>query len=559
MEDQERLWLVREVVRLLLKAIKMRKLYDPKHAYTTGAVGELEQSIRGYASRHAVLRLEITREALLWENQRVYEEPNREANISYQLYLAGARQLTIRSGVTGTEVEQLLSVLAARPEEDVASLLWECEFKNIEYVCLDELMEGWSAPEGLSAEAQNKVREMNAHADRLISALASRGPLLDGVEHEVSDTAEELEEADKLPKDAARGDDEDEETIQVPPEAVAELKDAFLDATPEKNVVALLEVVFDGLALDPEALGDMNGRWALEEIPLVALRRANLSLLARVLERYRRELGGLKESTSWVAGAIVRTFERMWSPDRVDELVALALGGHAIGGPAAFASVLVSMGKQGVTAAVGAYLKSPPPELKTALERYLTENAVRDTDAMRRLVEPDVAPDLAKSALFIASKSVRGTPAEALYDVARAHPAKLVSDYATFLWRTSTPRGRLKAFQDALEASDPAERVRAADTLAKARDTQALEPLIRLVDEAGFASRTPEERRAFLGALVAIGGREAAGCLTRQTQRKASLFNRGATEQLRVEASRALEELRKKPSNPTPRLPGGPG
>jgi HEAT repeat protein len=235
----------------------------------------------------------------------------------------------------------------------------------------------------------------------------------------------------------------------------------------------------------------------------------------------------------------------MWSRERVDELVALAIGGHAIGGPSAFASVLHAMGKQGVAAAVGAYLRSPPPELKTALDKYLSENAVRDPEAVRRLVQPDVAPELAKSALFIASKSIKGSVAEALYDTAREHPAKLVSDYANFLWRTNTPRGRLKAFQDALGAQDPAERVRAADTLAKAKDTQALEPLIRFVDEASFVSRTPEERKAFLNALVAIGGRPAAECLKRLTERKASLFNRGAIETLRAEATRALADLRK--------------
>ena len=116
-DQKDRVWHAREVVRLLLKAHKLRKLYAAGHAHGLAAIQELGGSVRSYVRMHHLLRFEVTRDALVFEEERVYEEPNREANIAYGVFLGGVRSIAFREGVTDDELSAFLGVLTDRGED----------------------------------------------------------------------------------------------------------------------------------------------------------------------------------------------------------------------------------------------------------------------------------------------------------------------------------------------------------------------------------------------------------------------------------------------------------
>src|SRR5205085_712252 len=109
-QSKERTLLAHEVVRLLLKAHKMRKLYAADHAYCVAVIKELGASIRSFVTLYEPLRLDVTRDALLFGDQRLYEEPNREANIAFGAFLGGVRGISFGEGITDAELLDFLGI-----------------------------------------------------------------------------------------------------------------------------------------------------------------------------------------------------------------------------------------------------------------------------------------------------------------------------------------------------------------------------------------------------------------------------------------------------------------
>jgi hypothetical protein len=543
--EHERSSMARELIRILAKVLKAMRLYDTSHGQLTTGRDELAGVLKTYIKLYGVLRIEVARDTFKLENDRLYDEPSRDANIALRLYVGGLRELTFFESPTPEDVEKLLAIVGSRSEEkDVAVMLAEASFKTIDYLCLDELAEGWNQPDTLSKEAVQKIVEMNKHADELIEVLSRRRRFEGADEFEVSDTGEELEKVDELETDSGGDDDdEDEDLFAIPEKDLAELRDEAKASGMDEIQLRLLDIVLDGLALEPEALGAPNGTWFLEEIPHFALRRGDLRLLGKILDRYEREAA----TDSPVGVVLSRVSETFATSEAFERLIALATSGAA-GGPPALIQVLKLLGgSRGVEVAVPALLKAQTQELREALQRYLTERFTENPAPIRRLAEPTVPAELARWTLFTASKKLRGQSVELLLDMGMTHPDKQVKEYASFLTRTMTAKGRLRAFQDALRSEDVAERIRAAQLLGRERDPEGLEHLKAAVQDASFLSRTVEEKRAFLEAIAQIGGNQARGILTEQTKRKTSIFRLRAGGEVREEAERLLKKIENEP------------
>jgi tetratricopeptide (TPR) repeat protein len=496
--DQDSVWQAREVVRLLVKSVKLRRLYARDHAYAVSALAELRGSLSSFITRFEKLRLDVSRDKLLVGEAEAYSEPSREANLASALYQGGVRQLTFSGGDEG-DLEKIVAIFSSKLEEtDLAARLWESELATVEYVCLDELMEGWDVPDDLSAEARAKIANMNSHASEIIELARKRRAKTQGtVEHEATDTGEEFRSLDKIKLSGAKA-----AGLDVTDEDLRALKHEVETNTLEDVFLSLVTIVIDGRVLAPQALREDNAAWFLDEAASLAMRTGNLTLLAALLDRYVQEL---RAAPKELAATLSRVVAHLSSPESQEQLVKVACGA-SIGGPAAFCRILAALGDAGITAGVTAYLAAGSKELRDSLNAFLAANAERKPDELLRLIQPDVDAETVRWALFLASKSLKGPVAKNLYETARLHASEAVREYANFLWRTQTPEGRIAAFLAALEAPDEAERVRAAETLGRAKDMEALPALVRLVEDEAFERRSSPEQRAFMGALSELGG-----------------------------------------------------
>src|SRR5205085_11612835 len=124
---------------------------------------------------------------------------------------------------------------------------------------------------------------------------------------------------------------------------------AFERSRASNVLLELTGVVIEGLAVDPQALGEANARWFLEAAPALAMREGDLVLLAALLERYTMEL---TMSGGAVAAALTSVLAGLSSKDGLEKLVAIGTSGTAEGGARAFRAVLEQLGDAGVRAAL---------------------------------------------------------------------------------------------------------------------------------------------------------------------------------------------------------------
>jgi hypothetical protein len=534
---QERVWLAREVFRLLAKAVKARKLYGAEHTHARASLDELHGRLGTFVEVNGALRVAITRNALLLDGETVYVEEPKEPGFAFRMFLVGGRELRFEKGVTRVELDRVVGILATPEEDDVSERFWEEELHHTELRCLNELAEGWDEPPDLSPSSLEKIKEMNRHADRIIELFRRRRTIGEGsLVYKTTDSATEFERLDRIQLDHAARDDaeDDEDLVALNLRAVQELQAEVGAAGSERLLEGVTAAVLDGLVHDPASIGERHARWFLEEAPAAALRRQNLQLLATILESFRR---ALKLESARVAWALDPVFAQLATDEQSRRLVQVATG-RAIGGPHALMRVLATLGEKAVAIAVSAFLDAASHELKDALLVFLGKHAHLCPAALGRLVMPHVPAETARWALFLVSKNPRCVETHALYEQALSHPDKRVQEYATFLYSTQTPRGRFEAFVRALHAKDEDERIRATRKLIEIGDIEALDPLCRAVEEPGFPGRSFEEQEAFFRAIRKVGSLAAVPFLKRQAGRTSWLHPRGCetTRQLATEA-----------------------
>jgi hypothetical protein len=535
--------LAREVFRLLAKALKTRKLYSPEHHHAASALDELAGRLETYLTIHATLRVAVARNGLLLEEEAVHAEDPKEPGFAFRIFIAGGRELKLEKGLTRSELDLLLGILAAPDEDDVSERFWETELPHVELLCLNELAEGWDEPPDLSPWSLARIKEMNKHAERIIDGLKKRRLIGEGsLAYRVTDSASEFGRLEKIQLDPEpRQDDSDEDDIVVlSRRAVAALAAEAAAAGSEQLLEAVTALVLRGVLEDPAAIGDQQARWFLDEAPHAALRRQNLRLLATILERFKEALA--REGTR-VAWALEPVFEHLAREETTARLVQIATG-KAIGGPPALVRVLAALGMRAVAIAVSAFLAASSKELEDALLQFLERHAHLDPDALGPLLEKDAPPATARWALFLLSKNGRCEAARHLYERALAHPDKRVRDYASFLVSTQTDRGRFEGFLRALRSRDATERTRAARRLTAAGDVEALEPLCRAVEEPGFPGRAREEQETFFRAIRKVGALAAIPFLSRQTERTSWLHPLGCDVTRRL-AQAALDRIKR--------------
>jgi hypothetical protein len=535
-EKKERVWLAREVVRALAKAVKIRQTHDAVNASARSALEELARSLSEFARAHGPLRLAVTRETLLLGSERTYEAGKRERNLATELFLGGVRELSFGPGAD-REVDPFLVALTSHGElDELVARLWEQDLQAIEVTGADDLIGELVPSAGLSPESIKAIRDLNERADALVASIGPTLPAGSGL-HELTDGAGELALLDKVrATPAPPGPPIDEAEALEPRARVVESLDG------DALLVELAGIVLDGLALTPDDVDLATATWFLEAAPPAALRSGNLRLLARLLERYTMELTARGGEVSALIAKLVEGFAE---EHVIEKLAALASGG-AVGGPTALCEIFELLGEHMLASAVTAYLRDLSPDVRAVLDDFLVANLVVGPRELHRALQPQVAADVARSAMFVYGKApIPEIEIEAACELAKAHPEARVREHGELVRRMRTARGRLEAFKDALEAKDPQERIRAAGTLARARDREALETLLKLIEDPSFLSREFEEMDAFIAAVVAIGGERTKHFLEQQSSRTTGVFKMRAGSHVRDMAKKALDDLAK--------------
>lgn len=540
--EQERVWFAREVMGLFVKCFTNLKLYPHTHSHVKSALDAWSSRIRSYLSLHDVLRISVTQDNLMVEDTPVYEEQSRNENLAFRLYVDGLREISITKGLTTQEAERLALVFyqaIVDPKVDSTSLLWEGEFKNIDYVAINSLSEQWEQPDYLSQDAIKLLKDMNKDVDAIVANLSAPGAR-NTYTFEVTDGAAEFDKAKEL--DAGEGErEEGDDIFDVSEQSLLELQRDVQSWGPDRLLRTVVEAGLDGLALAPDLVGREHIGWLLRESIDTALRGKDMELLGGILGRLEGELHLAEDEDEELLQGV---FHYMGEEQNVGRLTELAQG-QALGGPKAYCRTLGLIGDSGLTAAVATFMLTKNKELQEALQAFITDNLQRNPRVLAPMLDPAVPPDVARAGLFIGSKRLKGKDLEELLDQGRKHEDAKIREYATHQWRTQTEEGRLQTFTQALETSESKQdRLRAVNQVTSAGYRPALEVLKKVVESPAFLTRDAEEKLGYIDGVRRLGGKAAIAFLQQQAGRSALVFNRKATAEIRDAALKALEAIK---------------
>ncbi len=131
---------VEELLRTLVKGVRAFQMYLPNNPIYQRAVQSVRAAFQPvWASGVTSLVLQIVETDIVWEEQKVYQQPNKSESLAWSLFKDGMRVLTLFPGVEEEEIIKFLEVvqkartLATDAGDDLLTLLWEQDFALIQY------------------------------------------------------------------------------------------------------------------------------------------------------------------------------------------------------------------------------------------------------------------------------------------------------------------------------------------------------------------------------------------------------------------------------------------
>ena len=149
---------VSEVIQVIAKALRAFQMYMPNNPIYQRAIQNVRAAFEPIWAGTDELQFNVVETELVWEDQVVYRQANKNESLAWSLFKDGMRELTIHKGAEAEELPRLLATinqarfLAADAGDDLLTLLWAHEFQLIQYQFVDFFGEGGGvAPEASGA------------------------------------------------------------------------------------------------------------------------------------------------------------------------------------------------------------------------------------------------------------------------------------------------------------------------------------------------------------------------------------------------------------------------
>lgn len=135
---------VNDGLRALARAARSFLLYDPGNEAIRAFLDAYRTAMRAaLAAVDEDVALAVRPFELVWKDEIVYLERDRERSLAFRLFRDGVRRVTVRRDVPWDELLTFLQIMSIRytgvrqQEEDIVTLLWKAGFKGIDIVAVE--------------------------------------------------------------------------------------------------------------------------------------------------------------------------------------------------------------------------------------------------------------------------------------------------------------------------------------------------------------------------------------------------------------------------------------
>jgi HEAT repeat protein len=542
---------VADWLQTLIKTVKASRLYLSNNPQLLRFQADLESRTWSCLKEIGDIPLTVQQFDFLFENYSVYHNADRSESLAFRFYSDGVRGITIREGLEPDELRSFLEVLrraidGPNGQDDVVTLLWERDFRHIEYVYipLDELGEGNAAD--------------YADGDRSDSPSGEAIPWPVGVDEDYEDdgpsvaaNAEEGAPDAEATVAAERSDDwsahiqrsrswerPDGIQFQIDDKERDELEHAIRLEEVRALHQEVLEIVAAILEHEEDPSGFMDSAVAFQRFIEYAIEEGDVRRAHDLLGRLQEIAAKKAREGREFAGIADRVIREIGRPSFLGQL-APTLNAHPELDPAVLTEFLVQLGPGSTPAICDLLGQVNHARHRRALCEALASTCGDDVEPLlQRLGDPRWY--VIRNVVYVLGRIAHQGVERALDRALHHEDVRVRKEAVRALGNIESPTARaylVSAFRDA----DAGVRIQAALTLAEKRDERGAQSLLSAIQAPEFQRRDLREKETFFEALGRAGSDALAPKLEAMLT-KGGLFGGGNDEE-RYHAALALAWL----------------
>lgn len=174
MEISEESKEARDIIQNLIKSKKTIRMYPQNNPIYAKILEDSYARFKSFFDYHESIVLSIKQNSILYDNEQIYYNPDKEDNLALFFFKDGLRELTFKKGLMREELEEFLKIIALdfdrdAIDDDVVTLLWEKDFQNIQYV-VDEAFLADADEEDYAIKTEEQAKEKVTDVNDLMKA-----------------------------------------------------------------------------------------------------------------------------------------------------------------------------------------------------------------------------------------------------------------------------------------------------------------------------------------------------------------------------------------------------
>jgi len=529
---------VADWLQALVRTLKAYRMYLPNNPTLHEFQSDLEARTWSCLKEIGDIALNVQQFDLLFEDYSVYHNAAREESLAFRFFTDGVRQITFREGLEPQELRGFLEVLKkatdqTQGQDDVVTLLWERDFRHIEYVhiSIDEIIDEGGAPHDY--EPEEGAIEGGIPWPSAVAVEEEPAPSASG------EPAMERSD-DWNPKAPIQSSWDESVGVQF---ALSESESKDLSASiqveearPLLNEV--LEIVAAILMSEEEPTSFLESAGAFQKFVELALEEGDLARANQLLSRLRTIAAQRAETHKEFRGLAEQVIREIGRPSFLGQFAPI-LNAHPELDPALLTNFLVQIGPSGAGAICDLLGQVNHMKHRRALCEALAISCKDDVDVLiSRLGDPRWY--VIRNVVYVLGRIAHQCVERALDRALHHEDVRVRKEAVRALGNIESPTSRaflVSAFRD----PDGGVRVQAALTLAQRRDDRAAQSIWSAISAPEFARRDQTERRVFFEAVGKCGSDSFTPRLTDMLT-KGGLF-RGTNEEERMNAAVSLAWL----------------
>lgn len=137
----------RSLIQTFLQTVKAYRLYEANHPILSKFIGRLKEDFDQYFDEFDSFSLQLGEHRLFHLGKVIYESQDVRESLAFLFFKDGIRELRFYKGMELKEMIDFLNVVRKsdqvnRTEDDLVTLMWEKDFSHIDFMTVDEFLEG---------------------------------------------------------------------------------------------------------------------------------------------------------------------------------------------------------------------------------------------------------------------------------------------------------------------------------------------------------------------------------------------------------------------------------